>query len=140
MRNIGSTIFAVCLLSIATQASAETFAVDGVDVEVPVLDGQCYLTPDHDVDALLLDTMQEMQAGYNRVVGMAYPCAEIPALRNGTPASNYGFWLLNAPKGRVARVPKSYTRKQVLDQLSASLPRLKKDQIESSAQEAVRSQ
>jgi hypothetical protein len=69
---------------------------------LPLPEGLCALDPNQEVDAILLKTLKEMQAGISRVLLGGIACDDLVAARSGREVRSYvrnGAWLAPLQKG-----------------------------------------
>ncbi len=101
----------------AGPARAETFAVDGVSLDLPAPDGFCFVTGIVPDDPRNVDIARR-QPPADSVIAMVEPCGE----NAGSTTMSYGRWLLRLDNGVPRRLAAGSTRSLALGQSIQGMP------------------
>jgi hypothetical protein len=137
---VSAAALACAALGLAPGGSAraqgtETVDLDGAKVNLTIPAGYCKMDRATPFGQAYYGMQERMQAGVNRVLLLFVDCAELKkSIANPKePFYHHGSFLSPLQGGRVTKIPAGYTRKQAVEEIAKSIPKLDEKQFEGSS-------
>jgi len=132
-------------LTLAAGAHAqgtETVDLDGTKINLTIPAGYCKMDRATPFGQAYYGMQERMQANVNRVLVLFVDCAELKkSIANPRqPFYHHGSFLTPLQGGHVTKVPVGYTRKQAVEEIAKSIPKLDEKQFEGTSNARAKSE